>query len=154
MKEYLGNVWMKSGLALAVVGWGPLWSIILLAGVGLWPDANPNPIGPGILFFVTFWPAALCMAIGVFQVRRKRSQSARSTPTPAIRSSLTDTESNAWLGHPLVRFVAGAVGLALVVRGAKGVLNGEGRGGSAAVVLGIVAVYWGVTGALPSWFRR
>jgi len=75
MKEYLGNVWMKSGLALAVVGWGPLWVIVLLAAVGLWPDANPNPIGPGLLFFVTFWPAVLCMAVGAFQVRRRRSQS-------------------------------------------------------------------------------
>jgi FtsH-binding integral membrane protein len=154
MREYLSNVWMKSGLALAVVGWGPLWIIVLLAAVGLWPDANPNPIGPGILFFVTFWPAVVCMAVGVFQVRRRRSQISISNPTPAIRPSLTATESSAWLSHPLARFAAGAVGFALVVRGAKGVLNGEGRGGSAAVVLGGVAVYWAVTGALPSWFRR
>jgi hypothetical protein len=49
-------------------GWGPLWAIVLLAGIGLWPDPNPNPIGPGLLFFVTFWPALACLAIGTAQV--------------------------------------------------------------------------------------
>jgi hypothetical protein len=154
MREYLGNVWMKSGLVLAVVGWGPLWIIVLLAAVGLWPDPNPNPIGPGLLFFVTFWPAVVCMAVGVFQVRRRRNQSSLSNPTPVISQSHTEIDTRAWLGHPFVRFAVGAIGVALVVRGAKGTLNGEGRGGSGAVVLGGVAVYWAVVGALPSWFRR
>jgi hypothetical protein len=72
MREYLGNRWVKVGLALVVLGWGPLLAIILLAAVGLWPDPNPNPIGPGLLFFVTFWPAVVCLGVGVFQVSRKR----------------------------------------------------------------------------------
>jgi hypothetical protein len=72
MKEYLGNLWIKIALVLVVVGWGPLWAIALLAAVGLWPDPNPNPIGPGLLFFFTFWPAVICLGIGVFQVWRKR----------------------------------------------------------------------------------
>jgi hypothetical protein len=42
-----------------------------LASVGLWPDPNPNPIGPGLLFFFTFWPAMICIAIGVRQVVRR-----------------------------------------------------------------------------------
>jgi hypothetical protein len=42
-----------------------------VAELGLWPDPNPNPIGPGLLFFFTFWPAVICLGIGVFQVWRK-----------------------------------------------------------------------------------
>jgi hypothetical protein len=72
MREYLANRWFKIGFWLAVVGWGPLLAIILLAAIGLWPDPNPNPIGPGLLFFVTFWPAVVLLAIGVWQVRRQR----------------------------------------------------------------------------------
>jgi len=56
MTKYLANRLVKIGLGLVVFGWGPLWVIVLLAGAGLWPDPNPNPIGPGLLFFVTFVP--------------------------------------------------------------------------------------------------
>jgi hypothetical protein len=55
-----------------VIGSGPLFGIIFLADIGLWPDPNPNPIGPGLLFFFTFWPAVICMGIGIFQVWRKQ----------------------------------------------------------------------------------
>lgn len=72
MKKYLANRWFKAGFWLAVLGWGPLWGIVLLDAIGLWPDPNPNPIGPGLLFFFTFWPAVLLLGIGVFQVRRQR----------------------------------------------------------------------------------
>jgi hypothetical protein len=75
MKAYLSNRWIKIGLALMVLGWGPLWAIIFLAAIGLWPDPNPNPIGPGLLFFVTVWPAIICLGVGVVQVRGDRSQS-------------------------------------------------------------------------------
>ena len=73
MKDFLHNRWVMISLALVVLGWGPLAAIILLAGIGLWPDPNPNPIGPGLLFFVTFWPAVICAIVGVFQVRRHRA---------------------------------------------------------------------------------
>jgi hypothetical protein len=72
MKEYRKNRLVQIGFWLLVIGAGPLSGIILLAEIGLWPDPNPNPIGPGLLFFFTFWPAAICLAIGVFQVRRKQ----------------------------------------------------------------------------------
>lgn len=74
MKDYIANVWVRIGLVLAVVGWGPLLAVILLAAIGLWPDPNPNPIGLGLLFFVTFWPAVACLGIGAFQVQRRRRQ--------------------------------------------------------------------------------
>ncbi|MCP9472817.1 MAG: hypothetical protein NNA30_08810 [Nitrospira sp.] len=72
MKEYLANRWFKAGFWLAVVGWSPLWVIVLLAAIGLWPDPNPNPIGPGLLFLLTSWPAVILLGIGVFQVWRRR----------------------------------------------------------------------------------
>ena len=52
-----------------VVGASPLLFIIIAAAVGLWPDPNPNPVGPGLLFFFTFWPAVICIVIGVIRVR-------------------------------------------------------------------------------------
>ena len=73
MKKYLKNIWVKIAFVLVVFGWGPLWVIVMLAAIGLWPDPNPNPIGPGLLFFFTFWPAVICAGIGVFQVRRQRA---------------------------------------------------------------------------------
>jgi hypothetical protein len=72
MKEYRKNRLVQIGFWLLVIGSGPLFGIILLADIGLWPDPNPNPIGPGLLFFFTFWPAVICLGIGVFQVWRKQ----------------------------------------------------------------------------------
>jgi hypothetical protein len=48
--------------------------IIVAAALGLWPDPNPNPIGPGLLFFVTFWPAVVCIIIGVVRVRIRNGE--------------------------------------------------------------------------------
>ena len=50
------------GFWLFVVGCGPLLAIGLAAWAGLLADPNPNPVGPGILAFLTFWPAVLLMA--------------------------------------------------------------------------------------------
>ncbi len=71
MNKFLANRWIQVGTALFVLGSCPLFTIILLAEIGLWPDPNPNPIGPGLLFFFTFWPSMICLAIGVFQAWRK-----------------------------------------------------------------------------------
>lgn len=70
MARYLKNRMFKIGFWMFVLGCGPLLAIILLASIGLWPDPNPNPIGPGLLAFLTFWPSLICMAIGVVQIRR------------------------------------------------------------------------------------
>jgi len=72
MKDLFSNRWAQVGIALAVLGWSPLLLIVVLASVGLWPDPNPNPIGPGLLFFFTFWPALICLGIGGVQVWRRR----------------------------------------------------------------------------------
>ena len=66
-KRWLRSRGTRAGLVLMAVGWTPLWAIILLARVGLWPDPNPNPIGPGLLFFFTAWPAIGCLAVGAIR---------------------------------------------------------------------------------------
>ena len=67
------NGWLLAGLALVVLGWGPLLGIITLAALGLWPDPNPNPIGPGLLFLLTAWPAIACLIAGL-RARPSRSR--------------------------------------------------------------------------------
>jgi len=62
---------VRVGLVLLILGTGPLLFIIAAAAVGLWPDPDPNPIGPGLLAAVTFWPAAICIAVGVVRARRR-----------------------------------------------------------------------------------
>jgi hypothetical protein len=69
MHTYLQSRWVKFGLGLLIIGSAPLLFIIVAAAIGLWPDPNPNPIGPGLLFFFTFWPAVICILIGVVLVR-------------------------------------------------------------------------------------
>ena len=74
MKRYFRNRLFKIGAIIALIGWTPLLAIGILAEVGLWPDPNPNPIGPGLLFFFTFWPAVICLGIGAFQVWREHNR--------------------------------------------------------------------------------
>jgi hypothetical protein len=68
MRALMGNRFFRIGAIIALVGWSPLLAIIVLSGIGLWPDPDPNPIGPGLLFFFTFLPAVLCLGIGTVQV--------------------------------------------------------------------------------------
>lgn len=70
MNDYLRSGWVRAGFALLVIGASPLLFIIVAADLGFWPDPNPNPIGPGLLFFFTVWPALICILIGVVRVRR------------------------------------------------------------------------------------
>ncbi len=63
-----------TGLILFVVGSGPLLVIILLAALGMTRDPNPNPVGLGILAFLTFWPSVGLMLGGLrTSVRRYRA---------------------------------------------------------------------------------
>lgn len=60
----------RIGLVLLGLGSGPLLLIVGLAAVGLWPDPRPNPVGPGLLAALTFWPALGCLAVGWWRTRR------------------------------------------------------------------------------------
>jgi hypothetical protein len=72
MREYLQSRLVQVGLGLLILGVGPLLFIIVAAAVGLWPDPNPNPIGPGFLAFLTFWPGVIILGMGIARVRRGR----------------------------------------------------------------------------------
>ena len=92
MRKYWESRSVRTGLALFVLGCGPLLFIIAAAAVGLWPDPNPNPIGPGILAFLTFWPSLICMVIGVIFVFL-RNASATLIPSIALPISIVGTFS-------------------------------------------------------------
>ncbi len=80
MSSYLRSWWVRIGLGLLVLGAGPLLTIIVLANIGLWPDPNPNPIGPGLLFAFTLYPAVFCLFVGVVRVRGKRQRTLAKPP--------------------------------------------------------------------------
>ncbi|MFL6688653.1 MAG: hypothetical protein ACJ8IR_00470 [Alphaproteobacteria bacterium] len=58
------------GVALLLLGSGPLLMIVAASSLGLLSDPNPNPIGPGLLFFFTFWPGVVLTVIGLARRRR------------------------------------------------------------------------------------
>ncbi len=68
MNRFLANRLFKIGFWMFILGSGPLLAIIILASINLWPDPDPNPIGPGLLAFFTFWPSLICMIVGAVQV--------------------------------------------------------------------------------------
>jgi hypothetical protein len=152
--EYTANRWVKIGLALVVLGWGPLLAIIALTALHLWPDPNPNPIGPGLLFFFTFWPAVGCLAVGAVQVARGRKGTSSDALMQSASRASPQPDQADWISNPAVRAAAAIVGLVLIVKGGAGLRHGGGRGAAAAIVLGAGALYWAVVGRLPLWLRR
>lgn len=72
MLPFLSDKLFLIGAAVVIIGSAPLITILLLAKVGLWPDPNPNPVGPGLLVFVTFWPGVILMAAGIFRSAIRR----------------------------------------------------------------------------------
>lgn len=67
MSWYAESRLFRIGLWLFALGCGPWLAVIVLSGIGLWPDPDPNPIGPGLLAFFSFWPSVICMGIGAVQ---------------------------------------------------------------------------------------
>lgn len=50
-------VWI--GLALLIFGSAPLLAVLAFSS-----DPSPNPVGSGLLAFVTFWPAVILIMVG------------------------------------------------------------------------------------------
>jgi hypothetical protein len=74
MPSFLSDRLFKIGAAMAILGSAPLYTIIFLAKHGMWPDPDPNPVGPGLLCFVTLWPGIALMVIGVVRSVRRGSK--------------------------------------------------------------------------------
>ena len=53
------------GFWIFVPGSAPLLGFVAADWLGLLSDPDPNPVGPGLLFFFTFWPSLAIMAAGV-----------------------------------------------------------------------------------------
>lgn len=66
-----GRLWLRRGGILLGVGTGPLLLIVLLSKIGI-GDPNPNPVGPGMLAALTFWPSVGMIVFGSVQLLRAR----------------------------------------------------------------------------------
>jgi len=75
------------GLALFVLGSGPLLITILLASFGLTRDPNPNPVGFGILAFLTFWPSVILIVIGIARTISKRRAAKEAVLSAGTRNA-------------------------------------------------------------------
>jgi len=76
--DYFRSTLVRVGAGLLLFGCGPLLAIIAAAELGLLDDPNPNPIGPGLLAFLTFWPGVICLVVGLARVRRTRRGGGRA----------------------------------------------------------------------------
>ena len=72
LRRLLRTATFVSGLALAVVGAGPLIGAYVLDRLGLVNVGNG--LGLGLLFTFTFWPGAALMVIGVALAAREPPQ--------------------------------------------------------------------------------
>lgn len=162
VKRFLLSRLFRIGLILFIAGTGPLIAIMLAAMLGVWPD--PNPIGPGLLAMVTFWPSVIFMAIGAYQVVRQSRTVAEGSVTDGGLASVDGGRDGkvkrtmaasleAMLTSPLGRAVAATLGFWLIRVGVNAAGSG-GRGPASALVLGSICLWFCVAGRIPSWFRR
>jgi hypothetical protein len=72
MPVVLSSKWLWIGVALLVFGTGPL--IVSVEISKLQGDTNPNPVGPGMLCMLTFWPSIGMIAVGLASGLRRRAR--------------------------------------------------------------------------------
>ena len=72
MKLHLNKFWQSKCFVTVLLGSGPLLLVIVLASLGLTKDPNPNPVGFGILAFLTFWPGIILMLVGLLKSVRRQ----------------------------------------------------------------------------------
>ena len=77
MGDCIRSTPVRIGLALLILGSGPLLVIITAAKLGLTDDPNPNPVIFGIMAFFTFWPGIGLILSGVAHVRKERRKRIR-----------------------------------------------------------------------------
>ncbi len=71
MRRYLRSRLVQVGLALLVLGSGPLVGVMLYARLGFYHDPDPNPVFLGMLAGLTFWPSVILVGLGIWRVRRR-----------------------------------------------------------------------------------
>lgn len=64
IKNFFNNFLIRLGLIIGFFGCGPLLIFSLLDAMGVLADKNANPIGLGLLFYVTALPAISCVLLG------------------------------------------------------------------------------------------
>jgi hypothetical protein len=64
------NLPLKIRISTLILGSGPLLIILFLETLGI-IDVS-NPVGPGILAFLTFWPSIILIIIGVVRESIKK----------------------------------------------------------------------------------
>jgi len=74
--KFLQSRYIRVGAAGLILGTGPL--LLAVAISHLMGDKNPNPVGPGILAMLTFWPSILLIVIGVVITAVRKVRFARS----------------------------------------------------------------------------
>ncbi len=75
----LRNSWrFRIGIALLILGSGPLAGFVVAEALGLIADPNPNPIGLGLLFFLTFPIAAILIVSAVSRTSSARQRAIES----------------------------------------------------------------------------
>jgi hypothetical protein len=68
--RYLRSRLVQIGLALLILGSGPLIGIIVYAKLGFYHDPDPNPVAFGMLAGLTFWPSIILIGLGIWRIRR------------------------------------------------------------------------------------
>jgi hypothetical protein len=58
------NGLLRWGLWVLALGCGPLLLFMVANAIGLVSDPDPNPVGLGLLFFVSIWPGAALVVAG------------------------------------------------------------------------------------------
>ena len=92
MPAALRSKWLWIGVGLLVLGTGPLLVSVEIAKFQ--GDNNPNPVGPGILCMLTFWPSIGMIVVGLVSgLRNSRRSEPRSVHTVDRRSVAVDLRS-------------------------------------------------------------
>jgi len=59
------NGLLRLGLWVLAIGCGPLLLFLGADAIGLVSDPDPNPVGLGMLFFISVWPGAAMLVAGL-----------------------------------------------------------------------------------------
>ena len=71
---YLRSLWVRSGLAITLLGALPLLGMMAASALGLLADPNPNPIGLGLLFLATAVTGCGMVMVGVMKCEGGRGE--------------------------------------------------------------------------------